>query len=200
MTHSIEWLRLFVLHYPSFQYIIIFLVTMIGGELALFTLGFLAAQGILPILSLIVFGFLGAFSPNILWFLLGRTTAVSRIISYRYANTTISVITEAVERVSQGNHLVALIIAKFLFGTPIILTLYLNKAILGFRQFIYYESIAIALSLSIIIPIGFISGLGFNYLAGIFHNLYVALGFVLLVIIVIIMVQLRFEKLFIRTH
>ncbi len=198
MTHSIEWLRLFILHYPSLEYIIIFFVTMVGGELTLFTLGFLLAQGILSFLPLAVFGFLGAFSPNILWFLLAKTAVANKIISHRYANTTLSVIAEAVQRVSHGNHLTALIIAKFLFGTPIILVMYVNKTLLGFKQFIYYESVAIFLSLLVIMPIGFIAGLGFNYLAGVFQNLYIALGFVLLILVLIIMVQLWFEKIFIR--
>ena len=196
MLESVEWLRVFISNYWSLKYIIIFLGAAIGGELALFALGFLIAKNVLPVFPLIIPIFLGAFSPNILWFLLGKTNTVNKIISHRYANTTTSAITQAVVRVSRGNHFIALIITKFLVGTPIILIMYANKANLKFKQFLYYEAPAILLSMLVIIPTGFISGLGFVYLANIFHNLYVAIGFILSVIIIIMAVQLRLKKVF----
>ena len=92
-----------------------------------------------------------------------------------------------------------IIIAKFLVGTPVILMMYVNKTAMTFKKFIYYETVAILLSLAIILPIGFISGLGFSYLAQNLENLYVALGFVLLVVTVVIVAQIWFEKIFTRT-
>ncbi|OGI59513.1 hypothetical protein A2814_03205 [Candidatus Nomurabacteria bacterium RIFCSPHIGHO2_01_FULL_38_19] len=198
MIESIEWLRVFIFNYRSLEYIIILLSTAIGGELALFALGFLVAQGILPLFPSVIISFLGAFAPNILWFLLGNTDIVNKIISHRYASTTISTIVQTIVRISKGNHFVALIITKFLVGTPPILVMYINKADLKFKQFLYYETPAVILSLLVIIPTGFISGLGFIYLADIFHNLYVAIGFILSVIIIIMAVQLWFKKVFIN--
>jgi len=196
MLDYIEWLRVFILQYSSFQYLIIFLVTMLGGELALFTLAFLVAQGVFFLSPLIIFGFFGAFSPNILWFLLGRTNTTEKIISHRYANKTTSIIVEAITRTSHGSDLMALIITKFLICTPFILMIYVSKTALSFKKFLFCESIAILFSLLIIIPIGFASGLGFNYLAENLQNLYAALGFILLVIIIITMAQIWFKKRF----
>ena len=196
MTEFMEWLRIFIHNYPSLQYLIIFLITAVGGELALFTLAFFAAQGVLSLFPLIVFGFLGAFSPNVLWFLIGRTATVSRIVAHRYTNTTLSIVTEAVVRISKGNHLRALIVAKFLLGTPIILMLYVNKTALSFKKFLYCESISIFLSLIVIIPIGFISGLGFTYLAENLRHVYWGFGFVVLIIVVLFTVQIWFERRF----
>lgn len=200
MTESIEWLRILILNYPSFQYSIIFFATALGGELALFALAFFAAQGVFSLFPLIVFSFLGAFSPNILWFFLGRTATVGRIISHRYTNTTTSIIVQAITRVSRGNHLVAIIITKFIIGTPLILAMYVNKTAITFKKFLYYESVAIFLSLLIVIPIGFISGLGFTYFAQNLNNLYVAFGFVLLIVIMIIIFQVWLEKMFIKKN
>ncbi|HBA45508.1 hypothetical protein A2W67_01855 [Candidatus Nomurabacteria bacterium RIFCSPLOWO2_02_40_28] len=199
MAHPIEWLRLFVVEYPSFQYISIFLAALFGGELALFGLGFLAAQGVFPVLPVIILSFTGGFTPNILWFLLGQTATAGKIASHKYTNSTTAIIVEAITRVSGGSHLVGIIIAKFLVGTPVILMMYVNKTAMTFKKFIYYETVAILLSLAIILPIGFISGLGFSYLAQNLENLYVALGFVLLVVTVVIVAQIWFEKIFTRT-
>jgi len=196
MTPSIVWLYTFIFNYPAFQYIIIFLGAAFGGELALFALAFLTAQGVLPMFPLITLSFLGTFSSDILWFLLGKTATAKKIISHRYASSTISIIAQAVDRVSRGNRFAALIFAKFLVGTRVVLIMYVSKTDLGLKRFIRYDAVAVFLWLIVVIPIGFISGLGFTYLAEVFHNLYVAVGFILLVLFIIVIVQIWFERKF----
>ncbi len=194
MIESIEWLRLFILNHQTFQYVIIFLGAALGGEFALFTFGFLAAQGALGVVPVIVVSFLGAFLPNILWFFIGKTKTMSNIYLHRYANTTTSSITEAVTAMSNGSHLVALILIKFIVGTPLILTMYVNKTNISFRRFMYYESYAIILSLLVILPFGFISGYGFTYLTSVFDSLYTAIGFLLLIVLVIFIIKSSIKK------
>src|SRR3989338_5669525 len=189
MTESVEWARNFVLHYPSLEYAAVFLGALVGGELALFTLGFLAAQKILHVFPVFLLSFLATYPPNVLWFLLAQTETVKKIVSHRYANTTISIISEAINRISRGNHYVGLIFAKFLVGTPIILTMYVNKNKLTLKEFFIYETPAVMLSLLVIIPIGYLSGLGFSYLADIFNNLYAAIGFIIFIAIVVAVAQ-----------
>ncbi|MEK7219113.1 MAG: VTT domain-containing protein [Patescibacteria group bacterium] len=199
MIESIEWLRLFIAHYPYLEYLVIFLGAAFGGELVLLALGFLAAHNIVSVLPLIIFSFLGTFFSDTLWFFLGRTAIVKRMVMHRYANTTISVINKAIERVSKGSNLIALIIAKFLVGTRILLMMYVGTKIVKFKNFIYYDMIAISLWLVVVIPIGFISGLGFTYLASILENIYAAVGFILLIIFLAIMLEIwlknRFTKM-----
>jgi len=198
MAQSVEWFSAVILGYPLLQYLIIFFGAAFGGELALFALGFLAAQGVLHLFPLIVFSFLGTFSSDTLWFFLGRTVIFSRIISHRYAHKTVSVVAQAVERMSRGDRLWALIFAKFLVGTRVVLIMYVSKTELGLKKFLNYDAIAVLFWLAVVIPIGFISGLGFSYLAEIFHNLYVAIGFILLVVFIIVIIEVWIEKKFIK--
>ncbi|OGI58409.1 hypothetical protein A2727_00130 [Candidatus Nomurabacteria bacterium RIFCSPHIGHO2_01_FULL_37_110] len=189
MTESIEWLRLLIIDHRSLEYIIVFFGALLGGELALFTLGFLAAQKILSIFPVFILSFLATYPSNILWFLLAQTDTVRKIVAHRYANTTISIISEAVNKISRGNHYIGLIFAKFLVGTPIILIMYVNKNRLSLKEFFIYETPAVLLSLLVIIPIGYLSGLGFSYLADIFNNLYAAIGFIIFIAIVVAVAQ-----------
>lgn len=200
MTQSIEWLHVFILHYPAFQYIIIFLGAAFGGELALFTLSFLSAQGVLPIFTLIIFSFLGTFSADILWFLIGKTNIVKKIISHRYAYSAISIFSQAIDRMSKGSRFTALILAKFLIGTRILLIMYLSEKNFGLKNFVRYDAVAVLIWLILITPIGFISGLGFTYLAEIFHNLYIEIGLILLIILIVVMIQMWLEKIFIKNQ
>ncbi len=196
MTESVEWLRLFIFHYPYLQYIVIFFGVIIGGGLTLFILGFLAAQNIISLFSFTLVSLLAVFSSDALWFLLSTTAPVKRMILHRYAHTTISVIAQAITRVSKGNHFKAFVFAKFLIGTPVILIIYLNKTGLKFKDFFYHNVFAIFIWLFINILIGLIAGLGFIYFAQIFKNIYAAIGFILVVIMAIAIVQIWIEKEF----
>lgn len=198
MTSLAEWFSLFVFDYPSLQYVIIFLGAAFGGELAFFALSLLAAQGLFPLHVLISLGFLGTVSSDILWFLCGKAAFFKKIISYRYAHSTVSVLAEAIDRISRGNRLIALIFTKFLVGTRIVLIMYLSKNNLELRRFIAYDSVAAIIWLLVVIPIGFVSGLGFTYLAEIFNNLYVELGLLLLFLFIVSIIQIWFEKIFIK--
>lgn len=196
MLDSVEWLRVFIFDHRSIEYIFIFLATGFGGEFFLFALAFLAAQDVISFVPFVVLSFFGTFFSNTIWFLFGKTKIIDRIISHRYANTAISMLVEAISRVSKGNHSMAFIMVKFFFGTPTLLILYLNKTKLNFKQFAYHETIAVFLSLLIYISLGYMTGFGFDYLADISNNLYVAIGFILLVLIILVMVQIWLERTF----
>lgn len=198
MVEQLEWVKFLIFEYPSLQYLIIFLGSAAGGELALFTIAFLAAQGIVSPVAVVIFSFLGTMSADSMWFLLGRTPTAKRIILHRYASPTIAVITEAIQKVSRGSHFLALVFAKFLVGTRIVMLLYISNLSFSFREFIKYNIVATIIWLSVIGPVGFLSGLGFTYVAEIFQNLYAGVGFVLLILIIIVILQLWLKKIFIH--
>ena len=199
MIESIEWLHIFIIDHRSFEYLIIFFGAALGGEFALFALGFLAGQKVLSISSVTVLGFVGTLFPNILWFCLGKTNAISKLVLSKYANTTTSMIIQAVDRLSKDNHFVALTIIKFIVGTPFMLTTYVSKTNIGFKNYIFYESGAVALSLLAVVPLGFFSGLGFTYLASVFDNLYIMIGFILLIVVIIITTKIWIKNKFTKT-
>jgi membrane protein DedA with SNARE-associated domain len=199
MVEYTEWLRLFILHYPSISYFIVFLGVIFTGGVALFVVGFMAAQKVISIFSFTLIGFLAVLFSDSLWFLLARTAIVEKIILHRYANKTTSIITRTIVRLSRGSHSRVFILAKILIGTPFILIIYLKETRLTFRDFFYYNILSIILWLLINISIGFISGLGFTYLANLFNNLYTALGFLLLLVVVIAMARLWLKERFYNT-
>jgi membrane protein DedA with SNARE-associated domain len=63
-----------------------------------------------------------------------------------------------------------------------------------FGKFLYYETPAVLLSLFLMISIGLLSGLGFTYISDLFHNLYVAAGFILLITVVVVTAKLWIKK------
>ncbi len=198
MVEQLTWLREVIINYPSFQYVTIFLGAALGGEVALFTLAFLAAQKIISPIALVLLSLVGTMCSDSMWFLLGRTNPAKKFIYHRYTTSTITVIAEAIRRVSRGSHLMALIFAKFLVGTRIVMLLYLSNLEFSFKEFIRYNVVATLIWLLVVIPTGYLSGLGFTYVAEVFQNIYAGLGFVFLVLIVIVILQLWLKKIFIH--
>ncbi len=196
MIEPTVWLRTLILEHRSLEYVIVFFGAVFGGELGLFTLGFLTAQKVISITPVIILSFLGALIPNILWFFIGKTNLVTKAVLHRHTKGTTSLITEAVTKISKGNHFIAITIIKFIVGTPFILVMYVNQTRMHFKNFLYYQSAALILSLLVILPIGFVSGLGFSYLESVFNDVYLAIGFILLIIVIIVVIQLSIKKRF----
>ncbi len=194
-----EWLREFIVNYPSLQFLAIFLGAAGGGEIALVTLSFLAAQKVISLPALVFFSALGTFCSDSIWFLLGRTSGVRKIIAHRYATPTMEVITQALKRISRGNNLVMLIFAKFLIGTRVVTLFFISTIYEKYSKFAEHNIVSIVVWLSVVIPVGYLSGLGFTYIASVLQNIYAALGFALLVILVIIMLQTWLQKKLIQT-
>ena len=198
MIDSIEWLRAFIVHYPTLQYIIIFLGAAFGGEVVIIFLSFLAAQNFFPFYSFLFISFIAVVFSDIFWFLLGRTKMVIKVMDHRYANNTILIITQAVHKVSRGNNVVALVFVKFLVGIRVMLLFSFSKTNMTISDFVRYNFWAIFIWLAVIIPIGFLSGLGFTYISDILENIYVGIGFLALVLFIIMMIQAWFKRVIAR--
>lgn len=196
MIDSIELLRVFIIDNQSFEYAIILLGTILGGKFALFALGFLAGQNVISILPTVILGFFGVLLSNTTWFFLGRTRLINKIVLSRYTNATTKAITEALIKLSRNKYLVALAIIEFSIGTPLIMMTYISKTNINFKKFILYQSIVISVSLLVIIPFGFASGLGFTYLTLLFDSLYTAISFILLIALITVMVHIWIKNKF----
>lgn len=196
MTDFAIWLQTLIIQYPTLQYLVIFLGAAFGGEVAMITLSFMAAQGLFPLHTLFIVSFFGTMSSDILYFLMARTALANRLFSHRYTNHTVNMITEAVRKVSRGSHFTALLLANFMIASRIILIMYVSKTKLKFSRFLYYESVSLILWLLVLISIGFLAGLGFTYISGLLENIYAGIGFLLLILLVVVAVQLWLKRHF----
>lgn len=194
----IEWVSTFIVSYPLLKYAIVFLGAAFGGEFVIISLAFLVAQDVFPFTPFFIVSFLGTLSSDVLWFLLGKTKTVGKILAYRYAASTISVIFEAIHKVSRGNHLIAFIFAKFLIGTRIVVIFYVSKTSLALKNFISRDLAAIFIWLAVLTSIGYLSGLGFTYISRVLKNIYAGIGFIVFILLIIVIVQAKLKRMFIN--
>jgi membrane protein DedA with SNARE-associated domain len=198
MVESIEWLRVLLIDHQTLKYLILFLGAAFGGELGIIALSFLLAQGFFSVVPFCITCFFGTLSSDILYFLIGRSSMANKFFTHRYTSDTVNMITEAVRKISKGSHFLALLLANFMLASRIILIMYVSKTNLRLSRFVFYASIALVLWLMVLIPIGYFSGIGFTYISRILENIYAGIGFLLLVLIVIIVLQLWLKKIFAR--
>ena len=160
------------------------------------SMSFLLAQGLFSFYPFFIVSFMGTFSSDILWFLMGRTKVVENFMNHHYTNSTVSTIIEAVHKISRGSSFVALFLANFMLASRIILIMYVSRKNLDFIKFLYYEAIAVFFWLIAVISIGYFSGIGYTHISNILENTYAGIGFILLVFLVFISVQIWLKKRF----
>lgn len=190
----IDWIRVLVENYTVLQYLIVFLGAAFGGEVVMIALSFWMAQGLFMFAPFIIVAFLGTLSSDIMWFLMGRSNWANKLFNHRYTNGTVSIIVEAVRRISRGSDFVALLLANFVLASRVVLIMYVSKNNLPLGRFIYYEAVAIVLWLIAVVGIGYASGIGYNYIADTFQSIYATIGFILVIILFVIFIQILIEK------
>lgn len=182
MFHSVESLRILFSEYAVLKYFVVFLGTALGGEFFLITFSFFAAQGLVSLYALVPLAFLGTYCADLTWFLLARTKRLEQIFEHKYASPAVYVITGVIRRVSHGSHFLALVFAKFLWGTRIITIIYVSKTKVTLKKFLHFNSYAVLLWIAVVIPMGYASGLGYTYVGHVFKSIYASFSFLLLVV------------------
>lgn len=196
MLEFVQGLTMLVSDSLLLKFFLVLLGVGLGGEVILIPFAFLSAQGFVswPILGMA--GFLGTYATDTFWFFVGRGVRFGKILEHRFAQNTVSVIHDTVERLSRGSPMLSLIFAKFIFGTRILTILHVSRKNVSTQKFLYYNAVAVLLWIFVIIPIGYASGLGFTYVASVFQNIYATLGFIALVVVFIVMLQVWIKKFF----
>jgi len=192
----LEWIKTFIFNYPHLEYVVVFFGAAFGGEVVMIALGFMFAQGVFSLLPLFIVSFVGTLSSDILYFFMARTKIMSKFLAHKYANSTVSMITDTVHKVSMGSPFVALFLANFILASRIIIIMYVSKTNLTFRRFVAYESVSLVVWLIALLGIGYISGIGYTYLSHLLESIYAGIGFLLLIIILLVIMQLWLKKKF----
>ncbi len=189
----IEWVTLVFQQHESIQYIIVFLAAAFGGEIAMISMSFLLAQGFFSFYPFVTISYIGTYSSDIMWFWLGKSKMVSKLFTHRHTSKTIHVIVEAMHKMSKGSDFMALFLANFMPASRVILIMYVSRKNLEFVKFLYYEAVALFWWTVAVVAIGYTAGIGYTYLSNVLNSIYSGVGFVLVFLFIIILVQVWFK-------
>lgn len=146
----------------EFSFIIALFAPLIGGEIAILGLAFLAGQGMFSLWGVILGSFLGMLILDVGWFMMLRFPPFEKLRkSWGSTSVRYQKMEARIETLAHRNDVLVLFISKLLIGTRVLILVYLSLRKISLVRFLTYDSIATfawALALGYL---GFASGRGY---------------------------------------
>jgi len=114
--------------------------------------------------------YIGTMIGDSLWFLIGIKLA-RKIEKNKKMYKGYKKIAFIIDKIFKHNHLLALTVVKYLYGTRVITIFYLAKEKIGYKKFIYYDFISTLFWVLGVGLIGYLVGLGFVWIQTAFKNI-----------------------------
>lgn len=147
------------------------LAPIVGGEIAILGLAFLAGQGILPLWDVIIGGFLGMFLLDVFWFSVPKSRWGEKFREKSRESEKYRMLEAKIEEFSHRSDIMILFISKVLVGTRILTLAYLSIRKVPFRRFLKYNLLATLPWAVMLGYLGWFAGLGYYSLEKANHNL-----------------------------
>jgi len=150
----------------QYGYVMVFLGTIVGGELIILAAVFLASLGFLNIYLVILFGLLGIIISDNWWYFVGTKIRGKldyfrkRFVSLKYHNKIESFGEKFIDHYPKF-----LILSKFVYGARIVTLLTSGYKHIPYRKFVKFNLIGSCSWIIIIVFLGYVMGVSWNYLA-----------------------------------
>jgi membrane protein DedA with SNARE-associated domain len=180
------------------EFLLPFVGSAIGGEAAVLAITFFAAQGFLPLWTVVLFGFMGSMFADSLIFLLARSSFFKNMRIYKRMLEKYNSRKKQISAISRGKYFYILLIAKFLYGTRTITTIYLSLKPLGFLRYTFMNAIITALWFGVMIPLGWLAGRGFTTLLSSLKKFELILTILILISVILYFVYKKVNDAFLK--
>ena len=181
---SEEQFTAFAILMPNFSFLIALIAPLIGGEIAVSVLAFLAGQGVFPLWKIIVGSFFGMVLLDSFWFMVLRSRWGERLKEKVRVSNKYSALERRVESFSHGNDILILMISKVLVGTRILILAYVSIRKISFARFFAYNSVATFVWAVLLGYVGWFAGRGYYSLTRAQDQLFTGAFFVVGVAVV----------------
>lgn len=146
----------------SYAFLAAFFAPVLGGEIGLVVLGFLATQGEYSVFTVIAFGFLGMLCLDIGWYAVTHSKWGEKIKGKLKVSETYIKLEKKVEKVSHRKDILILLLCKILVGTRLLIFLiYLTFKKMTFFEFIKHNSVATFIWANFLVLFGWFAGKGY---------------------------------------
>ncbi|MDO8668664.1 MAG: DedA family protein [Candidatus Buchananbacteria bacterium] len=182
----------------EYGYAIIFLGTMAAGELVILAAVFLASLGLLNIYFVIIVCLLGTIISDNLWYYVGGklNNRFGRLRSYFHGGAYHAKIISFKEKFNV-NYKKFLVMSKFVYGVRVLTLLTSGYQRIPYKQFFIFNSLGTLLWLAIVVFLGYVMGVSWNYLSS--YNNY-ARYYVLFGLLILFVLRYIFKKLINYNH
>jgi len=150
----------------DYGYIIVFLGTMIAGELVILASVFLASLDILNIYLVILFGLAGIVVSDNLWYWFGtRLNNRFNFFKKYFYNTRYQKKIASFKNKFNNNYSKFLVMSKFVYGLRIFTILASGYQKIPYKTFVIFNLIGTLSWMTIIVFLGYVMGMSWHYLS-----------------------------------
>jgi membrane protein DedA with SNARE-associated domain len=172
-----QWIPALAERLPELSFLLSIVAPVVGGELAVLGLAFLAGQGFFPLPPVVVGSFLGMLALDAFWFAVPRSRWGERLKTKMRVSPYYQTIETRIEKLTHRSDILVLFVSKVLIGTRILILAYLSIRSISFWRFLLYDFAATALWAIILGALGWFAGLGYYNAAYVYDQaLYGILG------------------------
>ena len=177
----------------QYGFLITLLIGILGGEIAVITLSFLAANGILPLWWIIVFVTIGQIISDIIVYGIGRSGNLFKLNKKGFYSKAYKKIDVMASKIT-NNFFSTFLYAKFIYGLSIPTLIYYGAKKYDFRKFLLFDIIIVLFWMAVIVSIGWFAGSGFSFAVRIMKNPPVALFIIALFMVFLVLVKKWIDK------
>jgi membrane protein DedA with SNARE-associated domain len=165
-----QWIPALAERLPELSFFLAIAAPVVGGELAVLGLAFLAGQGYFPLLPVVAGSFLGMLALDAFWFMVPRSPWGERLKSKMRVSARYQALEARIEAFAHRSDILVLFISKVLIGTRILVLAYLSIRSISFWRFLLYDMVATALWAVILGALGWFAGLGYYNAAQVYNQ------------------------------
>lgn len=161
----------------------------ITGESIVVTLGFLSAQGFLPLWPVLVFCALGMYLSDFIPLTIGRFKFFVKLLEREKSVRRVEKIEYHIQKYTKNNLFLILLYTKIIYGASIPTLIYLGAKKTSYSKFAYYNFFVEIIFVPIVVLIGWSAGKGFVFAKNIFRDIRIAIFLLIIFIILFIFVR-----------
>jgi len=190
----------------QYGYIIVLLGTIIGGELVILAAVFLASIGMLNIYLVVILGMAGIIISDNFWYFIGAKARGKLNYSSLSSPKSIFPFKKIQHKIDDFKEKFAdhyakfIILSKFVYGTRIITLVTSGYQNVLYKKFVIFNLIGSVLWMTIIVFLGYVMGVSWNYLTEYNESAKYYVLFGILILFVIRYIFNRFIKLDGKRH
>lgn len=182
----------------EYAILISFLGGFFGGEETGIILVLLSFQSFMSFWTVFIFFQLGTVISDSLIFFLARSKLASKLKKSKIISSGYDKVSEFIEEWTHDRLFLSFILAKFLYGTRIVMVAYLSREDINYKKFLIYDIVG-TLSLMVVISvIGWFVSLGYDIILDIFKNVQIAISFIIAFFILFYIMQKAVNKFIIK--
>lgn len=148
-----------------YGYVIVFIGTILAGDLVVIAAAFLASLNLLNIYVVMFLGLTGIMLSDSFWYFIGyKFGAVFNGAGHRLLPRWLSLIIGRLQERFSFRLPRLLLLSKLIYGTRMITLIFIGKEKMPYNKFFYYNFIGSVYWLMIMVIIGYLAGISWHYL------------------------------------